>query len=114
MKLEKLRRGMLVDGVSPDGGVTLKNVESDGPRAARGDGDRLRPAARRWSAARPELLHRRGHDCRARLDLRPPRRRRTRSEDDRRPHRACGRRNSPEGATRVASDPRELALQEAT
>jgi hypothetical protein len=30
VRLEELRRGMLVDGVSPDGAVTLKNVEFDG------------------------------------------------------------------------------------
>ncbi len=30
MRLEELKRGMLVEGVSPDGVVTLKNVESDG------------------------------------------------------------------------------------
>ena len=30
MSLEELKRGMLVEGVSPDGVVTLKNVESDG------------------------------------------------------------------------------------
>src|SRR5215210_4240395 len=33
MRLEELKRGMLVDGVSPDGAVTLKNVESDGDGA---------------------------------------------------------------------------------
>lgn len=33
MRLEELKRGMLVAGVSPDGAVTLKNVESDGDGA---------------------------------------------------------------------------------
>jgi hypothetical protein len=33
MRLEELMRGMLVAGVSPDGAVTLKNVESDGDGA---------------------------------------------------------------------------------
>ncbi|MDQ4062316.1 MAG: hypothetical protein M3122_00090 [Actinomycetota bacterium] len=28
MKFEELKRGMLVEGVSPDGAVTLKSVES--------------------------------------------------------------------------------------
>ncbi len=34
MRLEELRRGMLLEGVSPDGAVTLKDVESDGDGTA--------------------------------------------------------------------------------
>ncbi|HZY65920.1 MAG: SNF2-related protein [Actinomycetota bacterium] len=30
MKLEELKRGMLVEGISPDGAVTLKNIEPGG------------------------------------------------------------------------------------
>jgi hypothetical protein len=84
------------------------------PRPACGDGGRLRPAVRRGLAARPERLHRRGHGGRARLDFRPTRHRRTRSEGNWRPHRACGRRNGPANASRVAPGPQGLASQEAT